>query len=85
MLTALGLTDERTRRPVAAFAAALAAFLAAMYVSGLLTLPNMLDRTLLPAWTPVVLGLGAAAASSRVSWARPVCAVTVGWGRRCSR
>ncbi|HOA75492.1 MAG TPA: glycosyltransferase family 39 protein [Phycisphaerae bacterium] len=77
LLTALGLTDERTRRPVAAFAAALAAFLAAMYVSGLLTLPNMLDRTLLPAWTPVVLGLGAAAASSRVSWARPVCAVTV--------
>ena len=56
----LAILDRRTRGVALALALAAATFLAALAITSWLSLPNVLDRTLLPAWCPIVLLLGVA-------------------------
>lgn len=66
-LVGLGLLGARPRRCVPALFGCTAVYLAALLVSGYVSLPNIWDRTVLPAWTPLMLaiGVGAVAGESR--------------------
>lgn len=70
-LIALGLASAKRRTAVVALLLSGTTFLACLWVSGLVTLPNVLDRTVLPAWTPVILALGVASASGEPKRLRP--------------
>lgn len=67
-LLALALWDARTRRIAAGLLAASCVFVIGMTVSSHVALPNIVERTMLPAWVPIVLvlGLGATAGARRI-------------------
>lgn len=71
-LACAAVVDQRMRRPLLALLAATATYLGLMIISSLV-IANMLPRTLLPAWAPVVVGLGlggAASVNGRRFWSR---------------
>jgi len=89
VLILAALWDRRVRGPALALLSAFAVFAGLMFATSLVGVPNMIDRTLLPAWVPilVLLGIAAAPMTSRpsVGWIRTgsvvvmVCLWAVGW------
>lgn len=88
VLALAALAERRLRRPCAAFALAAGAYVGAMLLAGLVAVPNMLPRTLLPGWAPilVLLGLGGAGRVGRFHRLLPggalgllVCLYGAGW------
>lgn len=67
MLAIVALVDVRGRRVFGGLICAAGAYLGAMTASSLMFVPNMLVRTLLPAWAPVLvlMGLGGVAGNGR--------------------
>lgn len=68
VLIAAGLIDPRTRRTILALVAAATTYLSLLWLSSVIGLPNIIERTLLPAHVPLLLmfGIGGAAGASRV-------------------
>lgn len=62
LLMLAALWDRRTRKPAAGLLAASGTFVGVLFVTSLLGVPNMIDRTLLPAWAPILVLLGIAGA-----------------------
>ncbi len=67
-LLAAALLDPRLRRRALALVVACTLYLGLMLLSSLVALPNVSERTILPAWVPVVLllSLGSAAGGRRL-------------------
>lgn len=67
VLVVVALLDPRRRRLFMAWAGAAATYVGVMALSSLLFVPNMLVRTLLPGWAPVLvlMGVGGAAGATR--------------------
>jgi len=77
-LVALALLNAERRRQFIPLLCAAALFLLTLFISGCISLPNFADRTVLPAWTPIVLALGVAAApDTRRRSSRAVCVAVV--------
>jgi hypothetical protein len=65
LLIGAGLWNARTRRAAAGLLLAFAVFTGLMVATSLTGVPNMIDRTLLPAWVPILALFGIAAAPTR--------------------
>jgi len=65
ILFGLALIDRRRRSAALALLLAAGAFIGLLVVAGIVCLPSLLDRTALPAWTAIVLALGAGGAGLR--------------------
>jgi hypothetical protein len=76
-LSGLGMWNPQARKHIIALVTATGVMLCLLLLSGYLSVPNVLDRTVLPAWGPLVVALGVGAVGGCGKWARAAGGATV--------
>lgn len=77
VLLSAGLADRATRRTTLGLAAAAATYLALMIAAGILSVPNLALRTVLPAVAPLLLMLGLGGSTGATTFLRSVARTAV--------